>query len=107
MRHSTAAEWRFRYEVANQASPLVSPVAVNITTRSYECAWLSDVGSDEVLATATINMAEASDGAVTAIVDETTVGTIGVRDVWYYLLETNGGDTTVIAAGYITLEDNT
>lgn len=110
MRHSTAAEWRFRYELQAQASPLVAPVPVNISTRSYECEWLDGMGSDLVLATATIDMSQASaasGGAVTAIVDEAVVQTLGVRDVWYYLKENRDGELSVIVAGWIVLEDDT
>lgn len=107
MVHRLGSTWRFRYELVAQASPLDEPDPVNLTTRVYDCQWLDDRGSSVVVATATIVMAEAASGAIVAEVDEAAVDAAGVGDWWYYLRENNGGDFTVLASGYVTVEDNT
>lgn len=107
MRHSMAGEWRFRYEVLSQATPLDAPVPVDISSRTFECEWLAAVGSDTVVATATIETAGAVSGAVVAVVQESAIASIGPGDYWWYLLEVNANVTTVIAHGYVTVEDDT
>lgn len=106
MRHSMAGEWRFHYALENQATPLDAPVPVDIfATRSYESRWLEAKGSDVVVASATI-VADGQ-GGVVAVVDESAVASAGVGDHWWYLLENNAGDVTVIAHGVVTVEDDT
>jgi hypothetical protein len=107
MRHSMAAEWRFRYEVFVQTSPVEPPVPVNLSTRSYECKWLAEEGSDTVVATATIDASQAVSGAITAVVQESAVASAGVGDHWYYLIETISGEASVRAVGVVTVEDDT
>lgn len=104
MRHSMAAEWRFRYELRRQTSPVDAPVPVDQSTRTYESRWLAERGSDEVVATATIETA--GDGIV-AVIQEADVESAGVGDHWWYLLENYLGDTTVIAHGVVTVQDDT
>jgi hypothetical protein len=107
MTHRVGSTWTFIYILKDQPSLRSAPVGVDISDRTYSCRWLEDKGGDTVVGTADIDYLEAEDGYVEASMAKEVSAAHGPGDVWFYLEETQSGEVSILAEGWITLEDVT